>query len=300
MSGKGGGGSSAAADGDAQANGGGQASFQRGLDSGLAKAAPSADKLDSKSYRSYRRRLLLFSKQCSRRGSNVAVEGASLTLSLLQDSAWEAAEQLNIDDIEADSDAFRPILMLSDRLYQYEEHVELPSRCEEFQEFSRMKGEEMQAYFIRHATFRKKMLEVKVEVPDLLAGWHLLARAGVPKWTHLQVKSLYGGVLSYQKVAQALLKMFGGDHKPNTSPMRKISSAAPVATRVPMWSTSTTTPTSATRPTITRTTSGGTTMRTTRTTTRSTNPLRMKTPRRSSKPKRWRMLTSTTSTLGRR
>ena len=216
MSGKGGGGSSAAADGDAQANGGGQASFQRGLDSGLAKATPSADKLDSKSYRSYRRRLLLFSKQCSRRGANVAVEGAYLTLSLLQDSAWEAAEQLNIDDIEADSDPFRPILMLLDRLYQYEEDVELPSRCEEFfQEFSRMKGEEMQAYLIRHATLRKKMLEVKVEVPDLLAGWHLLSRAGVPKWTHLQVKSLCGGVLSYQKVAQALLKMFGGDHKPN-------------------------------------------------------------------------------------
>ena len=144
------------------------------------------------------------------------MEGAYLTLSLLQDSAWEAAEQLNIDDIEADSDPFRPILMLLDRLYQYEEDVELPSRCEEFfQEFSRMKGEEMQAYLIRHATLRKKMLEVKVEVPDLLAGWHLLSRAGVPKWTHLQVKSLCGGVLSYQKVAQALLKMFGGDHKPN-------------------------------------------------------------------------------------
>ena len=216
MSGKVGGGSSAAADGDAQANGGGQASFQRGLDSGLAKAAPSADKLDSKSYRSYRRRLLVFSKQCSRRGANVAVEGAYLTLSLLQDSAWEAAEQLNIDDIEADSDPFRPILMLLDRLYQYEEDVEPPSHCEEFfQEFSRMKGEETQACLIRHATLRKKMLEVKVEVPDLLAGWHLLARAGVPKWTHLQVKSLCGGVLSYQKVAQALLKMFGGDHKPN-------------------------------------------------------------------------------------
>ena len=37
----------------------------------------------------------------------------------------------------------------------------------------------------------------------------------MPKWTHLQVKSLCGGTLSYVKVSQALLKMFGGDHKPN-------------------------------------------------------------------------------------
>ena len=211
-----GGGQGSAGGSDEQANGGGHSLNQRGLDSGLAKAAPSAEKLDSKSYRSYRRRLLLFAKQCSRRGNNVAVEGAYLTLSLLQDSAWEAAEQLNIDDIENEADPFAPILRLLDRLYQFEEDVELPSRCEEFfQDFSPLKGEEMQAYLIRHATLRKKMLEVKVEVPDLLAGWHLLSRAGAPKWTHLQVKTLCGGVLSYTKVAQALLKMFGGDHKPN-------------------------------------------------------------------------------------
>ena len=216
MSEKGGGTSGLAAGSEEQTNGGGQASNQRGLGSGLAKAQPAANKLDSKSYHSYRRRLLLFSKQCSRRGPNVALEGAYLNLSLLQDSAWQAAEQLNIGDIKTDTHPFRPILKLLDRLYQYEEDVELPSRCEEFfQEFSRMKGEELQAYLIRHATRRKKMLEVKIEFPDLLIGWHLLSRAGVPKWTHLQVKSLCGGVLSYQKVAQALLKMFGGDHKPN-------------------------------------------------------------------------------------
>ena len=62
-------------------------SFQnaRGLDSGLAKAAPSAKGLSSKTYRAYRRRLQLFSKQCSHRGPNVAVEGAFLALSLLQE-----------------------------------------------------------------------------------------------------------------------------------------------------------------------------------------------------------------------
>ena len=42
-----------------------------------------------------------------------------------------------------------------------------------------------------------------------------MTRSGTPKWTYLQIRSLCGGTLSYQKVAQALLKMFGGDHKPN-------------------------------------------------------------------------------------
>ena len=110
----------------------------RVLDSGLAKAAPAADKLDQKSYRSHRRRLELFQKQCQRRGHNVVVEGAFLCLSLLQDSAWEATEQLNIDEMEAAVNPFQPLFSLLDRLYQYKQDVELPTRCQEFfEKFSR-------------------------------------------------------------------------------------------------------------------------------------------------------------------
>ena len=79
----------------------------------------------------------------------------------------------------------------------------------------------MQAYLIRHATLRKKMSEVGVDVPDLLAGWHLMTRSGTPKGTHLQIRSLCGGNLSYKKVAQALLKMFDGDHKPNVRDLHR-------------------------------------------------------------------------------
>ena len=69
-----------------QANGGSSA-FSRGLDSGLAKTAPRAEGLTQKSYRSYRRRLMLFSKQCQRRGRETEVEGAFLATSLLCDAA---------------------------------------------------------------------------------------------------------------------------------------------------------------------------------------------------------------------
>ena len=69
---------------------------------------------------------------------------------------------------------------------------------------------------------RKKMAEVGVDIPDLLDGWHMLSRAGVPKWTHLQVKGLCSGELVYAKVTQALLKLFGGDHKPNARDLFKV------------------------------------------------------------------------------
>ena len=82
--------------------------------------------------------------------------------------------------MEASNDPFRPIVKLLDRLFQFEDDVEIPARCEEFfQEFSRQKGEEMQAFLIRHGTAMKKLREVNIEIPDLLAGWQMLSRAGL-------------------------------------------------------------------------------------------------------------------------
>ena len=123
----------AAAQGDqAQANGGtasqGQGGFERGLDSGLAKAAPSAQGLTQKTYRAYRRRLDLFSRQCSRRGNTVSVEGAYLVLSQLQDVAWDATESIELDDIDLADNPFEPIVKVLDALFQHEEEVELPER----------------------------------------------------------------------------------------------------------------------------------------------------------------------------
>ena len=167
-------------------------------------------------YRSYRRRLELFQKQCDRRGRDTAVEGAFLVISRLRDVAWDATEQLSFDEVERAADRFKHVFRLLDELYQYEDLIEVPSRCDEFfSDFSRKKGEELQAYLIRHRTLLKRMKEVNVEVPPLLSGWHLLTRAGVPRWTHVQIKSMCAGDLDYDKVGKALIRMFGGDHVPS-------------------------------------------------------------------------------------
>ena len=201
----------------ATANGAhGQGEFNRGLDSGLAKAAPSAVGLTQTTYRSFRRRLDLFSRQCRRRGQGVALEGAYLVLSQLQDVAWEATEGLDYDDMELSDDPFKPLVAILDKLFQHEEEVELPERCQEFfEKFARERGEELQAYLVRHQSMLRKLKELAVDIPPLLAGWHLLQRSGVPRWTHVQVKAMCNGDMSVDKVSKALIRMFGGDSKPN-------------------------------------------------------------------------------------
>ena len=137
-------------------------------------------------------------------------------LSQLQDVAWEATEGLDYDDMELSDDPFKPLVAILDKLFQHEEEVELPERCQEFfEKFARERGEELQAYLVRHQSMLRKLKELAVDIPPLLAGWHLLQRSGVPRWTHVQVKAMCNGDMSVDKVSKALIRMFGGDSKPN-------------------------------------------------------------------------------------
>ena len=145
-------------------------------------------------------------------------------VSLWKDVVWETAEQLDLTDIELDENPFNPLFELLDQIFQREDLIEVPSRCEEFfAEFYREKSEEMKAYLMRHRTLMKKLKEVGVEVPKLLGGWHLLSRSGIPKWMFVQIKTMCNGELEYEKVAKALLRVFGGDHKPNAKDLARSS-----------------------------------------------------------------------------
>ena len=92
---------------------------QRGLDSGLAKAAPQADGLTQKTYRSYcsLKAVRQTRFECGDRG------GLPYTF-FAANSAWDAAKQLNLEAVLITD----PFLQLLDRLYQYDEDIELPSR----------------------------------------------------------------------------------------------------------------------------------------------------------------------------
>ena len=194
----------------------------KGLDSGLSKACPPTEGLSQKNYRSFRRRVELFERQCHRRSVDTAVEGALLLISRLQDLAWDSTEQISFEALERSPKPFTFVYEILDNLCQYEQHVEVPSPCEDFfAEFQRLKNEDMTAYWARHRTLVKRMGDVGVDIPALLCGWHLLTRAGVPRWTHVQVKALCQGDLDYEKVHKALMKMFGGDHRPNPKDLQR-------------------------------------------------------------------------------
>ena len=93
----------------------------RGLDGGLAKACPSTERLSQRSYRSFRRRLELFERQCHRRSIEAAIEGALLLISRLNDLAWDATEALDFAALESSSTPFKPIYGILDSIYQYQQ-----------------------------------------------------------------------------------------------------------------------------------------------------------------------------------
>ena len=135
---------------------------------------------------------------------------------------WDALEGLDLDALKAATDPFKEITDVLDVLFEHEREVEMPTKCEEFfNKFGRTKGETLQAYLVRHASEVKNMREVGVDLPDLLAGWHMLIRATTPNWMLPQAKALCQGRLETARVRSALLKMFGGDSKPSPKDLHR-------------------------------------------------------------------------------
>ena len=75
-----------------------------------------------------------------------------MVMSQLHDSAGDAAEGVDYDDIKLAENPFEPIKSTLGLLYQHEEEVELPERYQEFfEQFSRDKNEELQVYPVNTA-----------------------------------------------------------------------------------------------------------------------------------------------------
>ena len=75
-----------------------------------------------------------------------------------------------------------PIKGALDKLYQYDETVEIRQRCEErFQQFCRAQGETLNQFVLRHQQMMAKMREVDFVLPDPLvwACGHDAAKANI-------------------------------------------------------------------------------------------------------------------------
>ena len=161
--------------GEPQAQGGSQPRL--GLDAGLARSCPDSAGLSQLNYRSFRRRIDVFEMCCRRRGVGVIAEGALLLLQSFTKEPWDACEAIDLNLLEGPQ-AFIHIRKALDGLYQYDESVEIPQRCEEFfQLFCRHHNETLQQYILRHQQMLTMMREIQVPVPEAMAAWHLLTRS---------------------------------------------------------------------------------------------------------------------------
>ena len=175
------------------------------------------------SYRSFRRRVEVYMRCCRRRGQEAVIEGAFLLMQQFGKTAWDACEEISLDELETPR-AFDVLLEALDKLYRYDENVEQPNRCEEFfNAFCRKKGETLQDYLHRHRQLVLKLQEVQLPLPDGLVGWHLLSRAGIPQWQEPTVKSACGNKLEPKRVEEVLKQMFGADSRPHAKDIARVS-----------------------------------------------------------------------------
>ncbi|CAK0840096.1 unnamed protein product [Prorocentrum cordatum] len=181
------------------------------MDAGLAKCCPDATDLSHATYRNFRRRATVFQRLCARRGASVVSEGAYLLLQSLQGDAWDACDEISFERMGT-AEAFEEIFEKLDVLYRYTQEVELPGRCDGFfREFARQPKETLNAYVLRHGKGLTKLREAGLELPDLLAGWHMMTRAAIPQWQVGNHKALCNNRLTVQVVTESLKTMFGGD-----------------------------------------------------------------------------------------
>ncbi|CAK0792453.1 unnamed protein product [Prorocentrum cordatum] len=141
----------------------------------------------------------------------VVSEGAYLLLQSLQGDAWDACDEISFERMDT-AEAFDEIFEKLDVLYRYTQEVELPGRCDGFfGEFARQPKETLNAYVLRHGKELTKLREAGLELPDLLAGWHMMTRAAIPQWQVPNLKALCNNRLTVQVVTESLKTMFGGD-----------------------------------------------------------------------------------------
>jgi hypothetical protein len=112
-------------------------------------------------------------------------------------------------------------------LYQHDDGIEVPARCAEyFDKFSRHNDETLNEYEIREREIRTWLREVHIDMPDHVAGWIALSRAGIPNWQEPNVRALRGGTLAPDKVLATLKLLYSGDHKPERCDVKRSTQRA--------------------------------------------------------------------------
>ncbi|CAK0883894.1 unnamed protein product [Prorocentrum cordatum] len=149
-------------------------------------------------------------------------ERAFLVMNSLQGETAEATEEIDLGLLETD-DAFRPLFKVLDEYYKCDNQTQLPARTGQiFGRFARQDKESMKLCCVRHQRDLRKLKEVGMEIPDMLAGWRLLTRAAILPSGAAQVRSQCVDGLSWQKVGKALLDACGAEGLPDKRDIKRV------------------------------------------------------------------------------
>ena len=156
------------------------------------------------------KRILLYKKK-----SDINKKSKEATINLmtsLSDISWRQIEH-PVDKASEAEDGFMLILKELDKTFQYDDQAEMPRAFEKFfYGVNRREGQTLINYVADH---REYLMEVEghgVQIPDKVAGWLLLRRAGL---TMEQKQFVQGRAkdLDQTGVTEALYFLFGQDYK---------------------------------------------------------------------------------------
>ena len=166
-------------------------------------------------YKEYRKRLTLYEKKMSlAKRENETVFNV---LGSLKGRAWDACEDLQMDELEA-ADGMQKILSRLDGVFKYDAITELPTDFENFFfGMHRKRSETIQDYTAIFERNLRKLAAHGVVLPDKVVGWYFLRKANLTNAQKQMIMStITAATLSLETVRRAVNFVIGQDQTPET------------------------------------------------------------------------------------
>jgi hypothetical protein len=179
-------------------------------------------------YKEWRKRVTLY-------GCRMDMQGRSKQTGLnvlptLSGASWRQCEDLDLE-LEKET-GLKTILERLDKQWQYDEKIEMPEAFEKyFCKTSRQQGQTMLTYCTEAAQALRDLTKYQIVIPDEVANWLLMRRAGLTREQRQLVQTTVGVKTKVADVEKALYltEPRSCDGQPWLTTSRKPN--APMATR---------------------------------------------------------------------
>ena len=163
------------------------------------------------SYKEWRKRIVLYQKKMVL--AKRPVEGVINLLTSFTGPVWKQVEHLS-ETASEQEDGFKTILTALDRIYQYDDKVEMPKAFERFfYNISRSNGVTLLAYCSDHREAARELEKYNVKLPDAVSGWLLMRHANLTPEQRQLVMSQVPKDFTPEKIEEAMFYLFGQDYK---------------------------------------------------------------------------------------